>query len=116
MRWIYNPGMVRNYNGQYSYNRDTITNWNSDSIGVYYCGYILPNGNLSPFYIGRAVGQGGIRARLLEHLLDDSWPDVTHFGYCICDTVSEAENLESQEILNFNPKYNTQGTWQTYLK
>lgn len=101
--------MVQPYQGNYSYNQKVIGDWNNSQIGVYYCGYVLPNGNLQPLYIGQGVGQDGIKGRLLQHLNQDNWPDVTHFGYCVCDTVKEAEDLESAEIIKFKPKYNTQG-------
>ena len=106
---IYNQSMVHPYQGNYSYNQKVIGDWNNSQIGVYYCGYVLSNGNLSPLYIGRGVGQDGIKGRLLQHLSQDNWPDVTHFGYCVCDTVKEAEDLESAEIIKFKPKDNTQG-------
>jgi excinuclease UvrABC nuclease subunit len=101
--------MVNSYQGHYTYTQKVIGDWNNSQIGVYYCGYIGQNGNLMPLYIGQAVGQGGIRGRLLQHLNQDSWPDVTHFGYCVCGTTKEASDLESAEILKHQPKYNTQG-------
>ena len=59
--------------------------------------------------VGRGVGDGGIRGRLLNHLRNDYWPDVTHFGYCVCSTAKEAEDFEASEIKRLQPKYNTQG-------
>lgn len=101
--------MIHQYQGNYLYNQPTIDGWNSNRIGVYYCGSILPNGNLLPLYIGKGVGQDGIKGRLLQHLNQDVWPDVTHFGYSVCDTSKEAEDLESAEISRFKPKYNIHG-------
>jgi excinuclease UvrABC nuclease subunit len=101
--------MVAKYQGHYHYNKPTVTNWKPDAIGVYYCGYPANNGGLNPLYIGKGTSEGGIRARLLSHLDDDYWPDVTHFGYCICSTLKEAENFEAQEIYRCKPKYNQQG-------
>lgn len=101
--------MIHPYKGNYSYKKKVIEDWNNSQKGVYYCGVTLQNGNLSPLYIGKAVNEDGIRGRLLQHFNQDNWPDVTHFGYCVCDTTSEADNLESSEIAKFKPKYNTQG-------
>ena len=106
--------MVHQYQGNYSYNQSTITGWNNSQIGVYYCGSILQDGSLSPLYIGKATGQDGIKGRLLQHLNQDNWPGVTHFGYCVCDTTKEAEDLESAEIAKYQPKYNTQGKTTSY--
>lgn len=102
--------MIYPYKSNYSYSKKVVEDWNNSQKGVYYCGAVLKNGNLSPLYIGKAVGEGGIRGRLLEHLNQDNWPDVTHFGYTVCDTQVEAENLETSEVAKFKPKYNTQGT------
>ena len=101
--------MTYNYEGAYEYNESIIKNWNSTTIGIYYCGYVLANGNLIPLYIGKGTSEGGIRTRLLDHILKDYWPDVTHFGYCLCDTSAEAESFEAQEITRYKPKYNQQG-------
>jgi len=105
----YNRSMVHPYQGNYSYNQKVVGDWNNSQIGVYYCGYVLPNGNLSPLYIGQGAGVDGIKGRLLQHLSQDNWPDVTHFGYSVCDTAKEVEGLEMAEITRFKPKYNTQG-------
>lgn len=102
--------MIHPYQGPYSYNQATLGAWNSNAIGVYYVGYVLQNGNLFAHYVGRAVGQGGIKNRLLQHLNEDKWLDVTHFGYSGCDTEQEAINFESSEILRLKPKYNAQGS------
>ncbi len=100
--------MIKSFQGPFSYDYDTINNWNSSAIGVYYCGVAIPN-NLSPFYIGRAVSEGGIRTRLLQHLGETKWRDVTDFGFRICDTTAEVESLEASEIKRCQPKYNTHG-------
>jgi len=101
--------MIYSYKGHFIYDKKTIENWNSIVVGVYYCGYKLPNGNLDPLYIGSGTGESGIRGRLLDHMRDDYWPDITHFGYRQCGTVQEAVDLESQEIANYKPKYNKVG-------
>ncbi len=101
--------MIYAYQGHFLYSQPVISEWDSDRIGVYYCGYILSNGNLLPLYIGQAVGQDGIRGRLLQHLNQENWPDVTHFGYCVCDTTKEAADFESAEIARLKPGYNVQG-------
>jgi hypothetical protein len=101
--------MIRTYEGHYSYSEPIISNWDSNSIGVYYCGAILENGNLKPFYIGKGTGEGGMRSRLLDHLTKDNWFDVTHFGFQRCDTVRETELFEMEKIKLYQPKYNIQG-------
>lgn len=100
--------MIYKYQGAYAYNEDTVRNWDSTARGVYYCGFLNSNNNLVPLYIGRGIGEDGIRGRLLYHLREDKWDDVTHFGFCICSTDLEAEQHEKSEIEKFNPKYNTQ--------
>jgi len=101
--------MIHEFKGPYTYSEKVIEEWNSDAIGVYYCGFKLDNGNLKPLYIGKGTGKDGIRSRLLDHLSDDYWSDVTHFGYHICDNVTETENFEAEEIAKYKPKYNEQG-------
>ena len=101
--------MVQPYKGNYQYDKKVITEWDSSAIGVYYCGYVNSNKTLDVLYVGKGVGDNGIRGRLLDHLRDDYWPDVTRFGYRICSTAKEAEDLEATEIKRLNPKYNQQG-------
>ena len=101
--------MIYDYKGSFQYSEPIVKNWNSNAIGVYYCGVALQNGGLQPFYIGKGAGEGGMRSRLIDHLLNDVWPDVTHFSYRACDTSSEAEALEAQEIKRCQPKYNKIG-------
>lgn len=101
--------MICSYRGHYGYNKVSILADAPDSIGIYYCGNIDLNGDLLPLYIGRAKGDGvSIRSRLLDHIQNDYWPDVTHYGYRVCSTKFEVESLEPQEIKKYNPKYNTQ--------
>ena len=101
--------MIHSYAGSYPYNKDSISRYASDNFGVYYCGYM--NGNtLATMYVGRAAGDGvSIKSRLLNHLSNDYWPKVTHFGFHVCDTKSEAIDLEAREIERLQPPYNTQG-------
>jgi len=101
--------MTEKYEGNYKYSHDVVSRWNSDAIGIYYCGYPNQAGLLIPYYIGKGTGEGGIRSRLLDHLREDSWPGVTHFGYTQCGTASEADALEAREIVRCQPKYNQQG-------
>ncbi|MFH1207706.1 MAG: hypothetical protein V1668_03810 [Patescibacteria group bacterium] len=101
--------MIRDYQGNYVYSQKVISEWNSTAIGVYYCGIPTQPGNLKPLYIGKGTGEGGMRARLLTHLRNDNWPDVTHFGYRICDSVKEADDFEASEIKRCQPKYNQVG-------
>ncbi len=100
--------MINKYQGNYPYSKAIVSGWNSVATGVYYCGS-LSNGALTALYIGKAVADGGIRNRLLQHLQSDNWPGVTHFGYRTCTTAQEAENLEASEIKRCQPRYNTQG-------
>lgn len=97
--------MIYNYSGNYGYSLPVLTDWNSGAMGVYYCGYISTNG-LIPLYIGKGTGDGGMRTRLLCHVREDYWPDVTHFGFHACSSVPEAESLEVTQIKKFQPKYN----------
>ena len=101
--------MIYQFKGPYSFDNATVSGWNSTEIGVYYCGAKTANGKLTPYYIGKSAAEGGIRGRLLQHLSERKWPDVTHFGYESCDTVRETESHELSEIAKYKPKYNTQG-------
>jgi excinuclease UvrABC nuclease subunit len=100
--------MIYEYSGHYDYNQQNIIDWNSNAIGIYYCGYIMYNGNFIILYVGRAIGQGGIRERLLQHLRDDNWPGVTHFAFVVCSTAQEAIDYEAMEITRLQPAYNIQ--------
>lgn len=101
--------MIHPYQGHYTYSEDIITSWELTAIGVYYCGYLTLEKKLRPLYIGKSIGDKGIRGRLLDHLREDNWSDATHFGYHLCDTVKEAEKWELEEISKYQPKYNKQG-------
>jgi len=103
--------VVKPYFGHYSYTKVSIISNASSGIGVYYCGYVnTQNNNLVTHYVGRAKGdEVTIRSRLLDHLNNDNWADVSHFGYRECTTKKEAEDLETKEIKRLQPKYNTQG-------
>lgn len=101
--------MVQSFKGVYRFDDTTVTNWNSTIIGVYYCGVRTEEGKLTIYYVGRAVGDGGIRGRLLQHLSENKWRDVTHFGYEECSTAQEAINHEASEIEKYKPKYNIVG-------
>lgn len=101
--------MIQSYSGHYLYNKVSITSNAPGTFGVYYCGFINGN-NLTPLYIGRAAGDGvTIKSRLLDHLSNDRWPNVTHFGFRICTTKTEAIDQEALDIRAFQPPYNTQG-------
>jgi len=101
--------MIQEYKGPYQYDEKTVGDWDSNAIGVYYCGYIGSNNSLIVHYVGKGAGDEGIRGRLLDHLREDYWSDVTHFGYRVCSTATEAENFEADEIKRLQPKYNDQG-------
>jgi excinuclease UvrABC nuclease subunit len=98
------------YKGHHNYNKTSVMLFAPDTIGVYYCGIVNSSNSLSPLYIGRAIGENvTIRSRLFDHLNNDSWSGVTHFGYIICQTPREAEIFEASEIKRFQPRYNVQG-------
>lgn len=91
------------------FNYTEISSLREGIIGVYYCGSLLSNGNLRPFYIGKSSSEQGVMGRLLDHLENKYWPDVTHFGIEYCSNESEAVALEEREIKYYQPKYNTLG-------
>ena len=101
--------MIQPFKGPYYYDYDTVNNWDSSVIGVYYCGAKTLDGKLTIYYIGRGVGDDGIRGRLLQHLNETKWNDVTHSGYEVCDTEQVTINHETSEIEKHRPKYNKQG-------
>lgn len=101
--------MIYKYQGPYNYTSAIVTAWESSSIGVYLCGYKTANNGLKVLYIGKGTGEDGMRGRLLDHLREDHWPDVTHFGIQLCDSAAEAEELEGKLIEYHKPKYNTLG-------
>lgn len=101
--------MISPFKSHYSYAADTIEGWDSTAIGVYYCGFINASGQLVPLYIGKGTGEGGMRSRLLDHLRDHYWPEVTHFGFHFCDYAHEADVHEANEILRYKPRYNKIG-------
>lgn len=100
--------MADNYVGNYPYNKFSIITYAPDKIGVYYCGVLNNDRSLGVLYVGRAKGENiSIKSRLLEHFNNSEWPDVTHFGFCVCSTESEVENLEKTETIRLEcPKYN----------
>lgn len=100
--------MIYDYSGHFPYSHGVISEWNSNAIGVYYCGYPTTTG-FTALYIGRATSDSGIRGRLIDHLREDNWPGVTHFSYRQCSTEAETIRLEADEIARCQPKYNTQG-------
>jgi excinuclease UvrABC nuclease subunit len=101
--------MVSEFKGPYSYSRDVIEKWNSTAIGIYYCGTPTSDGGIRVFYVGKATSDIGIRGRLLQHLSERKWMDVTHFGYKTCEGITEAEKHEENEIRRLQPKYNIVG-------
>ena len=101
--------MIYPFKSPFSYDSGTIKSWKSDAIGVYYCGVASSDGKLTIYYIGSGVSDDGIRGRLLQHVSESKWYDVTHFGYHVCDTTKEALDWEKQEIVRYKPKYNTMG-------
>lgn len=102
--------MIYPFKGPFLYDDDVVRDWNNDSIGVYYVGKKNEAGALVIFYVGRAIADGGMRARLLQHLSESKWYDATHFGYHVCSSSQEAIDWEKEEIARYNPKYNIVGT------
>jgi excinuclease UvrABC nuclease subunit len=101
--------MIYSYKGHYQYNKLSISNNAPDEIGVYYCGSLNKNGELIPYYIGRALGENvTIKSRLLDHFRHDYWSDVTYFGFQVCTTTKEVESFEKTQIEKYKPKYNKQ--------
>jgi len=102
--------MIYSYSGEYKFDRFSINSLAPDKIGVYYCGYQKLHGGLYTLYVGRAKGDDvTIKSRLFDHLREKKWSDVTHFGFKICTTKKEAEDLEAAEIKRLKPKHNTIG-------
>lgn len=98
--------MIGNFRASFNFNSYGIEA-NAPSItGVYYLGYADYTGALRIYYIGKSTD---IKKRLLEHLQENKWKDVTYFGYCTCSTEQEALQLEAKEISYYKPKYNVQG-------
>jgi hypothetical protein len=90
----------------YSFITPSIDTHAPTAIGVYYCGALDAMGRFQPYYIGRAIGEStSSRSRLLDHLREEEWQDVTHFCFQICSTPIGATYLEEAEIKRFNPKY-----------
>ena len=100
--------MISKFHGPFDYTDSVVSNWPYSLKGVYYCGNST-NGVVKNMYIGRSTGDSGIRGRLLDHLREDSWQDVTLFWYRECGTDEEAIALETSEIQTHQPKYNTVG-------
>ncbi len=96
--------MIYVFKGSYLFDSTTITNWDSVVIGVYYCGVKTVDEKLAVYYIGKSVADGGIRGRLLQHLSERKWPDVIYFDYEQCDTATETERHELEEIAKFKQK------------
>jgi len=98
--------MIGKYMGNYTYDKQFINLNAPENIGVYYMGTLNNNGSLGTLYVGRAKGNAvSIKSRLLDHINNNEWPDITHFGYVVCTSEAEVEDLEKKrssdvEILN----------------
>ncbi len=101
--------MIGEYQGHFKYSKTDITKCDSSDGGVYYLGNINANGKLGVLYVGKAFGKDGIRGRLLQHLNDNEWPDISHFGFKTCSTEKESLEFESIEIERLKPKHNKIG-------
>lgn len=101
--------MISRYKGPFSFTQAIVGGWNSKAIGVYYCGSLNAKGELVCRYVGQACGMEGMRGRLLQHLSERKWNDVTHFGYRQCESTQEATELERLEIQRIHPHYNIRG-------
>jgi len=98
------------YQGHFQFNQLGMLMSAPQAQGVYYCGSLNSQNQLIPAYIGRAKGNGvTINSRLNDHLRDDHWSGVTHFGYILCSTDQETIALEANEIASYKPIYNTIG-------
>lgn len=65
---------------------------------------------LKVLYVGRARGEGvSIKSRIYNHLKEDFWPGVTHFGFIVCSDISTIDTFEAIEILRLQPIYNQRG-------
>lgn len=102
---------MQQYAGEFPFNERTVGGWEAGGrvIGVYYCWAVNAFGAKTCVYVGRAVGDDGLRGRLLQHLAEDKWRDATHFGYTVCATANEAAQHEANEIYRMQPKYNKVG-------
>lgn len=100
--------MAKPYSGHFPYTERGISDHGPISTGVYYCGVITTEGKLRPYYIGKSSAIHGMRGRLLQHLSESKWWDITHFGFEECTTEDEALRHEENEIKLYKPKYNTQ--------
>lgn len=96
---------MENYKGHFLYNEHSIGNNTPNRIGVYYLG-VVSVGDLMPYYIGKSTN---LETRIQEHFGAGEWGDVSHFGFHLCSTETEALEWEASEIKKFQPKYNKQG-------
>lgn len=98
--------MSQNYKGHYDYDKNIISDWNNTQGGIYYLLAKNIFGQFVILYVGKAFGKEGIRQRLLQHIYNNEWSDITHFGYSVCSSEEEALYLEAGEIHRIKPKYN----------
>lgn len=98
--------MVSRFIGPFIWGKASINANVDDSIGVYYCCHYNQNQELIALYVGSSEE---MKTRLMTHLSQVKWPDVTHFGFSRCSTIAEALIFESSEISRLKPKYNRIG-------
>lgn len=98
--------MAEDFKGAFPYNKSSVRASGPERIGVYYIGHYSAKREFVADYVGSS---GDIRTRLLQHLNQDDWRDVTHFGYRLCRSEQEALALEAAEIKRLKPKYNKLG-------
>lgn len=99
--------MIGEYKGHYSYDKLFINLSAPDSVGIYYMGDKNIDGSLVVTYVGRALGESvTIKSRLIDHLNKNEWLDVKYFGFRICTTQKEIEDLEKAEIVRLKPIHN----------
>lgn len=106
--------MIGEFKGPYTYSKQVISDWNNNQGGVYFLGVQTSEQKMTVYYVGKAFGTEGIRGRLLQHINDNEWPDITHFGYETCSTEQEALDYEKSEIKRLNPRHNIQHTQKIY--
>lgn len=92
------------YNGEYSFNKSIISNWDNSATGVY---YLFENTII--VYVGSATSPEGIRGRLLQHVNERNFSTVTKFGYKVINGKDIILAHELSEIKRLQPRYNDVG-------
>ena len=104
--------MIDSYKGHFAYTSQSISENAPQSKGVYFMGSLNPDGSLGVTYVGKSSDGADMRGRLQSHFNNNEWLDVTLFGYQVCTTIQEADQLEADEIVRLQPRHNQVGKWQ----